>query len=123
MRVLAVLFRLLGIVGLIVLSGLVLLKFDTVSNQQTAFLSEVVDDAYIVLQSEKEAQWKDVSENKRTFNDVFESNQPLPEGTENPLALALEELSMSEDKVYRNQDYSETLSDKSKETINLGLNI
>ena len=81
MRVLAVLFRLLGIAGLILLSGLIWLKFDTVSNQQTAFLTEVIDDAYIVLQSEKEAQWKDVSEKKRAFNDVFESNQPLPEGT------------------------------------------
>jgi hypothetical protein len=115
MRVLAVLFRLLGIAGLILLSGLIWLKFDTVSNQQTAFLSEVIDDAYIVLQSEKEAQWKDVSEKKRAFNDVFESNQPLPEGTENPLSLALEELSSSEDKIYRNQEYSDTLADKSKE--------
>jgi hypothetical protein len=90
MRVLAVLFRLLGIAGLIVLSGLIWLKFDTVSNQQTAFLSEVIDDAYIVLQSEKEAQWKDVSEKKRAFNDVFESNQQVNlclKGTENPLAL------------------------------------
>ncbi len=62
MRVLAVLFRLLSLIGVLALVAFLWLKFDTNTKQQVAFLDEVVEDAYQILQSEKEAQWKDISE-------------------------------------------------------------
>ena len=105
MRVLAVLFRLFALIGLLGLAGLLWLKFDTQTKQQVAFLDEVIDDAYTVLQSEKEAQWKDISDKKSAFNDVFDANEQIPDGDENLLSLAVEALDTSEQSIYRNQDY------------------
>ena len=85
-RVLAVLFRLFALIGLLALAGLLWLKFDTQTKQQVAFLDEVIDDAYTVLQSEKEAQWKDISDKKSAFNDVFDANEQIPDGDENLLS-------------------------------------
>ena len=82
MRVLAVLFRLFSLIGLLALGGLLWFKFDTQTKQQISFLDEVIDDAYTVLQSEKEAQWKDILK-KTAFNDVFDSNDQIPEGEDN----------------------------------------
>ena len=73
MRVLAVLFRIFSLLGLLALAALLWMKFDTQTKQQTSFLDEVIDDAYVILQSEKEAQWKDISEKKSAFNDVFDA--------------------------------------------------
>ena len=115
MRVLAVLFRLFSLFGLLALGGLLWLKFDTFNKQQFSFLDEVVDDAYTVLQSEKEAQWKDISDKKTAFNDVFDSNDQVPEGEENLLAAAVAELRSSEDAIYRNQDYRDRLDNTTKE--------
>jgi len=75
MRVLAVLFRLLSLIGVLALVAFLWLKFDTNTKQQVAFLDEVVEDAYQILQSEKEAQWKDISEKRSAFNDVFDSSE------------------------------------------------
>ena len=58
MRVLAVLFRLFALIGLLGLAGLLWLKFDTQTKQQVAFMDEVIDDAYTVLQSEKDNRIK-----------------------------------------------------------------
>ena len=115
MRVLAVLFRLFSLFGLLALGGLLWLKFDTFNKQQFSFLDEVVDDAYTVLQSEKEAQWKDISDKKTAFNDVFDSNDQVPEGEENLLAAAVAALRSSEDAIYRNQDYRDRLDNTTKE--------
>lgn len=115
MRVLAVLFRLFSLFGLLALGGLLWLKFDTFNKQQFSFLDEVVDDAYTVLQSEKEAQWKDISDKKTAFNDVFDSNDQVPEGEENLLAVAVAALRSSEDAIYRNQDYRDRLDNTTKE--------
>ena len=115
MRVLAVLFRLFSLFGLLALGCLLWLKFDTFNKQQFSFLDEVVDDAYTVLQSEKEAQWKDISDKKTAFNDVFDSNDQVPEGEENLLAAAVAALRSSEDAIYRNQDYRDRLDNTTKE--------
>ena len=77
------------------LAGLLWLKFDTQTKQQVAFMDEVIDDAYTVLQSEKYAQWKDISEKKSAFNDVFDANEQIPDGDENLLSLAVEALDTS----------------------------
>ena len=115
MRVLAVLFRLFSLFGLLALGALLWFKFDTQTKQQVSFLDEVIDDAYAVLQSEKEAQWKDISEKKTAFNDVFDSNEQIPDGDENLLSAAVDALRSSEDSIYRNQDYRDRLDSTSKE--------
>ena len=115
MRVLAVLFRLFSLFGLLALGALLWFKFDTQTKQQVSFLDEVIDDAYAVLQSEKEAQWKDISEKKTAFNDVFDSNEQIPDGDQNLLSAAVDALRSSEDSIYRNQDYRDRLDSTSKE--------
>ena len=79
MRVLAVLFRIFSLLGLLSLAGLLWLKFDTQTKQQISFLDEVLDDAYTVLQSESK-QWEEINQKKSNFNDVYEANEQIPEG-------------------------------------------
>ena len=74
MNALAVIFRLLSLLSLVGLAAFLWLQLDTGTNQSESFLDEVVSDAYIILQSEKEAQWKDVASKKTAFNDVFDAN-------------------------------------------------
>ena len=69
MRVLAVLFRLFSLLGLLALCGMLWLKFDTLNKQSFSFLDEIVDDSYAILQSEQEAKWKDLGEKKSIFNE------------------------------------------------------
>lgn len=115
MRVLAVLFRLFSMLGLLALGGFLWFKFDTQTKQQISFLDEVIDDAYVVLQSEKDAQWKDISEKKSAFNDVFDANEQIPDGDENLLSVAVDALRASEDSIFRNQDYRDRLDGTTKE--------
>lgn len=115
MRVLAVLFRLFSLLGLLALAGLLWFKFDTQTKQQVSFLDEVIDDAYTIMQSEKDAQWKDISEKRSAFNDTFASNEQIPDGESNLLAAAADALRSSEDGIYRNQDYRDLLDNTSKE--------
>ena len=115
MRVLAVLFRIFSLLGLLALAALLWMKFDTQTKQQTSFLDEVIDDAYVILQSEKEAQWKDISEKKSAFNDVFDANEQVADGDENLLSIAVDSLRTSEDGIIRNQDYRERLDSVTKE--------
>ena len=114
MRVLAVLFRLFSLFGLLALCAFLWLKFDTINKQQISFLDEVVDDAYSILQSDSKA-WKDVSDKKSAFNDVFDANEQIPEGEENLLFNAVDELRTAEDGIFRNQSYRELLDSTSKE--------
>ena len=114
MRVLAVLFRLFSLFGLLALCAFLWLKFDTNNKQQISFLDEVVDDAYSILQSDSKA-WKDVSDKKSAFNDVFDANEQIPEGEENLLFNAVDELRTAEDGIFRNQSYRELLDSTSKE--------
>ena len=115
MRVLAVLFRLLSLIGVLALVAFLWLKFDTNTKQQVAFLDEVVEDAYQILQSEKEAQWKDISEKRSAFNDVFDSSEQIPDGEPNLLSGAMDALRSSEDSIYKNKNYRELLDNVSKE--------
>lgn len=115
MRLFATIFRLLGVLSLLAFCALIWFKFDTQTNQQIAFLDEVIDDAYSILQSDKEEQWKDIADKKSLFNDAFDAGAQIESGEDNPLLLALEELQMAEDKIFRDQDYGEILEDKTKE--------
>ena len=74
MNALAVIFRLLSLFSVLGLAAFLWLQLDTGTNQTHALLDEVVSDAYTILQSEKEAQWKDVASKKTAFNDVFDAN-------------------------------------------------
>ena len=115
MRVLAVLFRLLSLIGVLVLAAFLWLKFDTNTKQQVVFLDEVVGDAYQILQSEKEAQWKDISEKRSAFNDVFDSNEQISDGEPNLLSEAMNALKSAEDSIYKNRNYRELLDNITKE--------
>ena len=74
-----------------------------------SFLDEVVDGAYFILQSEKEAQWKDISVKKTEFMEIFDANEQIDRDDENPLLEAADSLRASEDAIFRNSDYRESL--------------
>ena len=115
MKALSVLFRLLSLLGLIALAGVLWLKLDTLKNQSHSFLDETVDDAYTILQSSKEAQWKDVSSKKSIVSDVFDANEQIDQGADNPLEQAISDLRTSEDALLRNPDYRDSLELLTKE--------
>ena len=115
MRVLAVLFRLFSLLGVLAFSGMLWLKFDTLHKQSFSYLDEIVEDSYAILQSEQEAKWKDMGEKKSIFNDTFDANEQVEDGEENKLAGALEDLKVSEDSLLRNADYRDRLDRLTKE--------
>lgn len=115
MNALAVIFRLLATLSLAGLAGIVWMKWDNQTAQSHAFLDEVVSDAYGILQSEKDTQWKDISKKKSEFNEVFDSNDPVGQNDENPLAEAAETLRSAEDVILRNPDYRDNLDSLTKE--------
>ena len=114
MRVLAALFRIFSLVGLLALCGLLWLKFDTQTKQQTAFLDDVLDDAYGILQSDSK-QWDEIKNKKGDFIDVFDTNEQVPDGSDNPLEKAVQELNDAEQNIFRGQAYRELLDETTKE--------
>ena len=115
MKALSVLFRLLSLLGLLALAGVLWLKWDTLKNQSNSFLDETVENAYTILQSSKEAQWKDVSSKKSIVSDVFDANEQIDQGADNPLEQAISDLRTSEDALIRNPDYRDSLEILTKE--------
>ena len=105
MKALAVIFRLLSLFTLIGLATFIWLQWETEKAQKNAFLDEQVSNGYAILQSTKEAQWKDISEKKSGFRDIFLDNQPVGLSDENPLENALNALSISENVIWRGKDY------------------
>ena len=114
MRVLAALFRIFSLVGLLALCGLLWLKFDTQTKQQTAFLDDVLDDAYGILQSDSKL-WDEVKEADAAFDDAYSSNLPLEFGKDNPLELAVERLNEAGKSIFIKGDYRDILDNKTKE--------
>ena len=115
MRALATVFRLLATFALIGLSGVIWFKWDTFTSQNHSFLDEVVSDAYTILQSERETQWKDISEKKSSFYEIFDANDQVGQNDENPLLLANDSLSSAEKAILRNPEYGESLNNLSLE--------
>jgi hypothetical protein len=115
MRVLAVLFRLFSLLGLLALCSMLWLKFDTLSKQSFSYLDELIEDSYSILQSEQEAKWKDLNEKKSLFNDTFAANDQVADGEDNKLSEALDDLKVSEDSLLRNADYRDRLDRLTKE--------
>ena len=115
MRVLAVLFRLFSLLGLLALCSMLWLKFDTLSKQSYSYLEELIEDSYSILQSEQEAKWKDLKEKKSLFNDTFAANDQVADGEDNKLSEALDDLKVSEDSLLRNADYRDRLDRLTKE--------
>lgn len=115
MNALAVLFRLLSLLSVAGLAAYLWILSETKKMQKNVFLDQQVKNGYVILQSEKEAQWKDISTKRSTFNEVFDDNQPVGLNDENPLAEALSNLRTAEDGILRNPDYRDALDAHSKE--------
>ena len=115
MNALAVVFRLLSLFSLVGLVAFVWLQWETEKAQKNAFLDEQVSNGYSILQSTKEAQWKDISEKNSKFKEVFLDNQPVGLNDENPLENALTELKTSENAIMRGKDYRDKLDDLAME--------
>ena len=115
MNALATIFRLLSLLSVAGLAAFLWVLSETKKKQKEELLDEQVRNGYIILQSEKEAQWKDISAKRSTFNEVFDDNQPVGLNDENPLAEALSNLRTSEDAILRNPDYRDALEAHTKE--------
>ena len=115
MNALAVLFRLLSLFSVAGLAAFLWFLSETRKSQTNVFLENQLENGYLILQSEKEAQWKDISSKKSSFNEVFDDNQPVGLNDENPLSEALASLRSSEDVILRNADYRDSLEDLTKE--------
>ncbi|MDG1325853.1 MAG: hypothetical protein P8P49_08800, partial [Opitutales bacterium] len=115
MNALAVLFRLLSLFSVAGLATYLWMLSETKKMQSNVFLDKQVRNGYSILQSEKEAQWKDISTKRSAFNEVFDDNQPVGLNDENPLAEALSNLRTAEDGILRNPDYRDALEEYSKE--------
>lgn len=115
MNALATIFRLLSLLSVAGLATFLWVLSETKKKQKEELLDEQVRNGYIILQSEKEAQWKDISAKRSAFNEVFDDNQPVGLNDENPLAEALSNLRTSEDAILRNPDYRDALEAHTKE--------
>ena len=115
MNALATIFRLLSLFSVAGLAAFLWVLSETKKKQKEELLDEQVRNGYIILQSEKEAQWKDISAKRSAFNEVFDDNQPVGLNDENPLAEALSNLRTSEDAILRNPDYRDALEAHTKE--------
>ena len=115
MNALAVLFRLLSLFSVAGLAAFLWMTSETKKLQKNVFLDNQVKNGYLILQSSKEAQWKDISTKKSKFSEVFDDNQPVGLNDENPLAEALSNLRSSEDAILRNPDYRDALDAHSME--------
>ena len=115
MNALAVLFRLLSLLSVAGLAAYLWILSETKKIQKNVFLDEQVKNGYVILQSQKEAQWKDISTKSSAFNEVFDDNQPVGLNDENPLSEALSNLRTAEDGILRNPDYRDALDAHAKE--------
>ena len=115
MNALATIFRLLSLLSVAGLAAFLWVLSETKKKQKEELLDEQVRNGYIILQSEKEAQCKDISAKRSAFNEVFDDNQPVGLNDENPLAEALSNLRTSEDAILRNPDYRDALEAHTKE--------
>lgn len=115
MNALAVLFRLLSLLSVAGLAAYLWMISETKNLQKNVFLDQQVKNGYLILQSSKEAQWKDISGKRSTFGEVFDDNQPVGLNDENPLSEALSNLRSSEDAILRNPDYRDALEAHSME--------
>ncbi|MDG1138963.1 MAG: hypothetical protein P8N49_05530 [Opitutales bacterium] len=109
MKVISVFLRILSTLSLLGLVAVLWLKWDTNNSQSHAFLDETSENAYAILQSAKEAQWKDISNKMTIVSDVFEANEQISPDDDNPLEQAIIALRKSEDKIFRNTDYRDGL--------------
>lgn len=115
MKPVSVLLRILSTLSLFGLATLLWVKWDTTNTQSHAFLDETVENAYTILQSAKEAQWKDIANKKSAVSDVFEANEQISPDEDNPLEQAIIALRSSEDQILRNPDYRDSLEALYKE--------
>ena len=94
MNALATIFRLLSLLSVAGLAGFLWFKLDKSRTMDASFLDEVVDGAYFILQSEKEAQWKDISVKKTEFMEIFDANEQIDRDDENPLPVSYTHLTL-----------------------------
>ena len=116
MNALSIIIRLLSLFSLVALSLVLFLKHEDYRAQDESFLKDQVANGYQILQSDKEAQWKNVQEKKQAFRGVFDSNEPVPNVNDpNPLTESEGELKGAEDAILSQKDYRDTLGDLTKE--------
>jgi hypothetical protein len=84
-------------------------------DQKNEFLDEQVENGYSILQSTKEAQWRDISDKNRAFWDIFYDNQPVGLNDENPLENTLNDLKTSEAVIWRGIDYRDKFDQLARE--------
>jgi hypothetical protein len=111
MKALATIFRLLATIGLAGLAALLWIKWETFSVQTHAFLDEVTEVAYTVLQSEQDKTWSQIDQKKSEFYEIFDSNDPVGQNDENPLAISVESIKSSENLILKKPEYRESLED------------
>ena len=111
MKALATIFRLLATIGLAGLAGLLWFKWETFSLQTHAFLDEVTDVAYTVLQAEQDKTWSQIDQKKSEFYEIFDSNDPVGQNDENPLAISVESIKSTEKLILKKPEYRESLED------------
>jgi hypothetical protein len=111
MKALATIFRLLATIGLAGLAALLWIKWETFSLQTHAFLDEVTEVAYTVLQSEQDKTWSQIDQKKSEFYEIFDSNDPVGQNDENPLAISVESIKSSENLILKKPEYRESLED------------
>ncbi len=109
MRALATILRIFATLSMIGLAAVLWMKWEDFTSQEYAFLDEVVADAYTILQSSREDQWKDISQKKSHFDEIFDANEPVGQNDENPLAVAASSLNSAENVILKNPEYGESL--------------
>ena len=116
MNAVAVVLRLFSLFGLVGLALFLWLEHESYIAQDEAFLKEQVENGYEVLQSGKETQWKNVKDNKQSFMDVFDANEPVTSVNDlNPLTEAANELKAAEDAVLKKKEYTSMLDAVTRE--------
>ena len=116
MNAISIIIRLLSLFSLVGLALVLYLKHEEYRAQDESFLKEQVANGYDILQSSKEAQWKNVKEKKQGFREVFDTNDPVPNVNDpNPLTEAEGEVKASEDAILAQKEYRDKLDQVTKE--------
>jgi hypothetical protein len=116
MNAFAVVLRLFSLFGLVGLAVFLWLEHESYIAQDEAFLKEQVKNGYMVLESNKETEWKNIKDKKQAFIDVFDANEPVSSVNDpNPLTVAVNDLKAAEDKILKQKEYTAKLDAVTRE--------
>jgi hypothetical protein len=109
MKALATVLRILATLSLAGLAGVIWMKWETFTIQTNAFLDEVTDISYVILQAEQDKTWEQIDKKKSEFYEIFDANDPVDQNDENPLAISAESIKSSESVLLKKPEYREGL--------------